>query len=651
MPKQRKMIGILTSQVEYIYQQQLLTGIETVALKYQYDVVVFSTFTKEYAKEVYQTGEINIFNMIQYHLLDGILIIPDTLRNPGLVSKLEQKIKEHFTGPVLSIDWELSDFESVCYPDEASMELLVSHLINTHGYRNFAIMTGPKEHQHAMRRLRGCLKALEKYKIPIIKDYIFYGDFWYKMGESVVDTILHSNHARPDVIVCASDTMAINVCSELQKHGIKVPNDIAVTGYDSILEGILHNPTITSTELKNEQLGIKAMLTLINRMEGLDLPTETEDTAKLLLGDSCGCHPSKKVLETADLKVSDYDHLTDFYSNYNYMMEELISSEDLMDCLSKVSWYVFQIGNFDSFYISLCENWDSVSFNQNNAQPYLIDGYTETMKLYLEKDQEAFCHHDKTFSTSIMLPALWEKRENPCLYYFVPLHFYDRCFGYATLGYHNRVATYDRCFRDWIRNINTALENLRVKNNLKWTNKQLGNLAEVDNLTKLYNRNGFCIYSQEFIEQTIVQRKKLLVILGDLDDLKKINDTYGHLEGDNAIKVCAKALLSSGIPFSKCFRFGGDEFILLALGEHEDNNISMASHQIKNYLDHYNQTSNKPYTVSLSLGTWFGQVTKDFGIDQAIQLADNDMFKIKHSDKSNKRKKKKKKKEKKLNQE
>lgn len=639
MPKQRKVIGILTSQVEYIYQQQLLTGIETVALNYRYDVVVFSTFTKEYAKEVYQTGEINIFNMIQYNLLDGIIIIPDTLRIPGLVSKLVQKIKEHFKGPVLSIDWDLSDFESVCYPDEDSMELMVSHLIHTHGYRNFAIMTGPKDHQHAMRRLQGCLKALEKNNIPIISDYIFYGDFWYKMGETVVDTILNSNHARPDVIVCASDAMAINICNELQKHGINVPNDIAVTGYDSILEGILHNPTITSTELKIEQLGIRAMLTLINRMEGLNLPTDTEDTAKLLLGDSCGCHPSKKGIETAELKNSDYDHLTDFYSNYNYMMEELISSEDLMDCLTKISWYIFQIGNYDSFYISLCENWDSIGFNQKSSKHYLIDGYTETMNLCLEKDQEAFCPIDKTFSTSIMLPALWEERDNPCIYYFVPLHFYDRCFGYATLGYHNRVATYDRCFRDWIRNINTALENLRVKNNLKWTNKQLGNLAEVDNLTKLYNRNGFCIYSQEYIEQAMVQHKNLLVILGDLDYLKKINDTHGHLEGDNAIKVCAKAFLSSGILTSKCFRFGGDEFILLALGDEDDDILSIASLQIKNYLEHYNQTSNKSYAVSLSIGAWFGPVTKDFGIEQAIQLADQNMFEKKNSDRPKKRSK------------
>lgn len=637
MPKQRKMIGILTSQVEYVYQQQLLTGIETVALKYQYDVVVFSTFTKEYAKEVYQTGEANIFNMIQYHLLDGILIIPDTLRNPGLVSKLVQKIKEHFKGPVLSIDWELSDFESVCYPDEASMELLVSHLIKTHGYQNFAIMTGPKEHQHAVRRLQGCLKALEKNNISIIEDYIFYGDFWYEMGQTVVETILHSIHKRPDVIVCASDAMAINVCSELQKHGIKVPKDIAVTGYDSIIEGILHNPSITSTELKNEQLGIRAMLTLINRMEGLNLPVVTDDTAKLLFGESCGCNPSKKIIETAEFKGSDYDHLTDFYSNYNYMMEELISSEDLMDCLAKVSWYVFQIGNYDSFYISLCENWDSIGFNQSPSKHYLVDGYTERMNLYLEKNQEAFCHQDNTFSTSIMLPALWEKRDNPSIYYFVPLHFYDRCFGYATLGYHNRVATYDRCFRDWIRNINTALENLRVKNNLKWTNKQLEKLAEVDSLTKLYNRNGYCIYSQEFIEQAIIQHKNLLVILGDLDNLKKINDTYGHLEGDNAIKVCAKAILSPDLPYSKCFRYGGDEFILLALIEKEENVTLKAPLQIKDYLDCYNQISNKPYLVSLSIGTWIGPVTKDFRIEQAILLADKAMFSKKHSYKAKKR--------------
>lgn len=308
------------------------------------------------------------------------------------------------------------------------------------------------------------------------------------------------------------------------------------------------------------------------------------------------------------------------------MMEELISSEDLMDCLQKISWYVFQIGNYDSFYISLCENWDSISVDQNSPKPYLIDGYTETMNLCFEKEQEAFCHLNKTFSTSLMLPALWEERDKPAIYYFVPLHFYDRCFGYATLGYHNRAATYERCFRDWIRNINTALENLRVKNNLKWTNKQLERLAEIDSLTMLYNRNGFSIYIHEFLKQAILQQKNLLVVLGDLDDLKKINDTYGHLEGDNAIMVCAKAFLSLGLPSSKCFRFGGDEFVLLALEDSNNDILSAAAAQIKKYLDHYNRTSDNAYTVSISIGTWFGKVTKGFRIEQAIQLADKDMF-------------------------
>ena len=635
MKKQRKLIGVIASQIEFAYQAKIMKGISEMALSHNYDIAVFTMFIREFAKPMHQVGEMNIYNLINYELLDGIIIIPDTIRIPGLLPKLINDIKTKFHGPVISLDYEIEGFINMSIDDTKSMELMTDHLIEHHNKTDLVIMTGPKDHPHAMRRLQGFLNSMKKHNLDIHENKIFYGDFWYNEAANVVNQILNKLPTLPDAIVCASDPMAISICDCLKSHNIEVPRDIAVTGYDFIEESGVNSPIITTMDLNAIQFGYNGALRMHEAIEGLEPSQKPETISRFIFGESCGCDFIKPNIDHTKIYHTDREFIDNFYNAYNYMMEELVSADDLNLLLQKTCYYTYQLNNHDKFYLALCDNWDYVGCSYQTAQNYNTDHYTPKMYLVISKEEQTMIYDNNTFQSSIMIPDIWSDRKDPSIFYFTPVHFGDRCFGYTVLTY-NRPSTFEYCYRDWLRTIGIALENLRVKNNFKWSNRQLEEYAQIDSLTKIFNRNGFYKYSDSFYEEALRTGKELYILMGDLNDLKGINDHYGHVEGDNAIQLCAVAFQRACSMNEKCFRYGGDEFLFLGVNNYTEEEVLLFKKNILSYFDAYNEVSEKPYQVSLSLGYWHGHVDRKHKLSHYINLADKAMFEAKQQIKNKK---------------
>ena len=103
------------------------------------------------------------------------------------------------------------------------------------------------------------MRSLKKHGIAYEPARVHDGDFWYNMGEKTAEDILSSPLPRPQAVVCACDTQAISLCDAFAHRGIKVPEDIKITGYDSIKAGTNHVPSITSAEIPAKQTGANAV--------------------------------------------------------------------------------------------------------------------------------------------------------------------------------------------------------------------------------------------------------------------------------------------------------------------------------------------------------------------------------------------------------
>ncbi|MBN1838562.1 MAG: GGDEF domain-containing protein [Campylobacterales bacterium] len=163
---------------------------------------------------------------------------------------------------------------------------------------------------------------------------------------------------------------------------------------------------------------------------------------------------------------------------------------------------------------------------------------------------------------------------------------------------------------------------------LKKSYLQIEELSHFDGLTKLYNRLMFVTLFQKEIHKVKRTTQCLFLVIIDLDDFKSINDNFGHLIGDLAIKTTASTLKTILRHSDTIGRFGGDEFVICIV----DHDKEAASHTVNRILNAFNQKS-IPVTrndqlhelhINLSIGYTMYKVEDDF--TTMLQRADQALY-------------------------
>ncbi|MFA6216598.1 MAG: GGDEF domain-containing response regulator [Candidatus Omnitrophota bacterium] len=153
----------------------------------------------------------------------------------------------------------------------------------------------------------------------------------------------------------------------------------------------------------------------------------------------------------------------------------------------------------------------------------------------------------------------------------------------------------------------------------------------VDDLSGLYNRRGFMSLAQQQIKLSRRTRRGFFIVFVDLDGLKKINDTYGHLEGDRALVTVANILKKTFRETDIVARIGGDEFIVLAIDAADDTAEIIRNRTEENIKEH-NAAAGSMYQLSVSMGiVSFNSSSGPVTLNQLMEQADQALYKHKRS--------------------
>lgn len=169
---------------------------------------------------------------------------------------------------------------------------------------------------------------------------------------------------------------------------------------------------------------------------------------------------------------------------------------------------------------------------------------------------------------------------------------------------------------------NTIFKELTDKEN------ELEKTAATDEMTKLYNRRAGMEFLDKEMKNVLTNKKNLTICFIDVDNLKKTNDTYGHIEGDNLILNVVKLLVSNVRNSDYVCRIGGDEFLIIFpnIGIKE---AELIINRIRSDMDKLNADSYFNYKVDFSYGFAEYNDAKKVGIDTLIETADSNMYKNK----------------------
>ncbi|PYG85628.1 diguanylate cyclase (GGDEF)-like protein [Ruminiclostridium sufflavum DSM 19573] len=633
----RKRIGVLIGEAEAPHCMTLLTGISNEAKRLDFDLFVYTNFNQTMGQERYVRGEGSIYELINFNMLDAVLIVPESLRIPGIARRLEKKVQREFNGPVLCIDYDSEFFPTMKFDDIDLMKRIIHHLTDVHGFTSIAFISGPLHHEHAINRLTAYKEALMERQIPIDESLIFEGTFYYECTGKMADELM-KREKLPQAVACANQLMAVDIYDELTKRGLSIPEDIVVTGYDATDRKVKENYYITSTLRTGGALGARAVRYLYEKLYNTVLPEQEDDEDRLLIWNTCGCRPTHEEinipLDYSIWKNAEINSFENHFLKYNFMMEDLISSENPQECFDRCRTYLPDLGDYSDIYICLNEDWltkqDTKAIYSGKILVVIQDHKSNIGKVIPVE----------SFPKLQMLPYIEIPREKTMIYYFMPLHFYGIAFGYAVICFEDKPVFFNRNYRHWIHNMDSAIQSQRQEHALHEMYDKLERYAVKDLLTGIYSSNGFELHSMSIYEDAKASEQNLICIVGDVNNLKTINDRYGHEWGDKALRILADAL-ENQIKMKKlkgmAFRTGGDEFNLLLTGAYTEDSVKNIIDEIDDYVEMAKDLYDMPTNVTVSLGGCLSVCTEDKPLSEIIAEADQQMYNQKFIYKSSNR--------------
>ena len=627
----RRCIAVIMAKPEKDYQSSVLEGIYKVAFEHDFNVAVFGA-TQPRGSDKAKEGELRFIKLADYRKFAGVIYMPDTMAYDNLDEMVTQPLlnaAEQYNIPMVTIDYKIGSLP--CYfCDDSEVVLDMLEHLKQHGCKDIAYMTGPKGHPHSEQRLDTYMEFMKKQNVDVTEDRIFYGDFWYNKGEEFVEQLMNSKRGLPDAVACANMQMAQSVYNALLERNVSVPGQVLVTGFG---ENLHESSFISATIRKTSRTGYEAGLGLIKLMNGENVPERSfvKCESISLKSITCGCSNVDK-FNLMSIMNKPTGLKDEFFSEGNVMNEMLISGSNYSDMLWSMNWYTYFIEPFKGLYIALCEGWDDpISPLEELSQKT----YTEEMIVhyyrenFLDKYPDIKIGESMRFPSSEIFPLLFRGDGEPAAYLMRSLHFEDRCFGYAIITNGQESPTTDEMTDFWLNNVAIAFESQRRLQNMRYLYGKMQENAITDLMTGLLNRNGFNLVLPTFLEEALLNGYQTLLLMGDLNNLKYINDTYGHAEGDAAIKTAAGALSRTwigGAVQEKNFRIGGDEFVKVAYGHFTEQQMEEFRNALHSFLDTYNSTSGKPYPVHISLGFNICEEGQKSDIEAMLFTADKQMY-------------------------
>ncbi len=530
----RKKIAVITARADDNEQKDILCGIAEAAFAADTDVIVYSNIYNHWVEDAQLNYENIIYTLFEPCHFDGAIITAEAFKDISIISEVIEKLKKAKL-PTVVIGRELDGFTSVFSDDETDMENVAEHLITAHGCRNIDILTGFESDPVSHRRANGCKRAFEKHGIEFDVNKLHYGSFWSDSGEALAQRYINGELPMPQAVICTNAHMAYGLCDRLTAAGISIPDSIAVIGYDYTGGRIYHYPLLTTFRRNRRKMGTDAAAIL------LSTEYHSMDTDRLIRGNTCPCGAVQKQL-TDELHAERIGQYHTQMSSVAQFSSCLTQCRTLAEYTAVLGEFFYLLHGAQALYLCLDAAWNSASYEGKELLCCDIGSEASAPVRY-----------------NVLPPAINDERKAPAIFYFSPICFQTRLFGYTVLKY-NYPAGYDFSFRDWSKTVADTLEFLRMKNDIHYLKQCQRESSLYDALTGFYNLREF---SQ--IADTAEEGFSLLAM--KLSFATDGEFVYGENYRSDIIAAAASAIKQACAHHEICGRADGDIFLVLCKGD------------------------------------------------------------------------------------
>ena len=249
-------IGVLfvdetSSGLEHEYFASILNAIKVEAEKYGYDITFIS--------HRFKNDLLTFYEHAKYRNVDGVIIASVDFKDPEVIKLVESEI------PTVTIDYIFDGKSSVVSDNIQGEKDIVEYLVKM-GHKKIAFIKGDNT-AVTQQRFTSFYKTCEENGIKVNEDYVKEGRYHIpKVSGSITRELLNMKE-RPTVIIYPDDYSLLGGITEIEKHGLKIPDDISIVGYDGIKISRLLRPVITTYVQDSIEIGKKSTKKLIEIIE------------------------------------------------------------------------------------------------------------------------------------------------------------------------------------------------------------------------------------------------------------------------------------------------------------------------------------------------------------------------------------------------
>lgn len=288
----QRTVGLLGTGLGTFMQNQLWQGAMKGAQEHGARLVYYPTINLGSIPPFDPQSKV-LFDLVDSRYVDGLLVWYAGIAEGAGIDRGASIFERYKNIPIVTVGGRFREYPDLSIDNYRGVYSTIEHLITVHHCRNFAIVRGPVGHPDADERYRGYVDVLRAYNLPINPEYeaqsLFELATAKEMTEAAVAGWLQKPPLEIDAIVAASDYIALGVIKALEARGLRVPEDIAVVGFDGVDDSQANIPAVTTVYQSFYELGRQGTDMLLALIDGQSLPVQSTMPAPLIVRESCGC--------------------------------------------------------------------------------------------------------------------------------------------------------------------------------------------------------------------------------------------------------------------------------------------------------------------------------------------------------------------------
>ena len=617
-----KRIAVFTNGYSNEFIEKVITGLQKEAQADSVDIFVFVTYCSFMDHERQNKCQLNIFHLPDPDDFDGAIMLTNTYNFPDEQERVCARFQRAGV-PMISLEVEVPNMPCIKTENNKGVRELARHLIEHHDAKKIIYVNGVAGNVENSERRQALIDELHEHGLELFNE--FPGDFGFYSAYLETKKYIEAQNELPDAFVCANDTMALGVDSALDEHNISVPKDVLLTGFDMIKDGQCTFPILATVSRGWEKFGEIAYKKLMYHIEHPDENfVETYDSY-FVPSESCGCAATEEANNKRFDKIKRH-HFEELQKSIIEIMFQRIQIP-VTHATCKEDFYekgLSTVQDIPQFGPNYCLCTEPEFFTMSDDEyPERIRGYSSDMDvLYELRDNKRIAMGH--FDSRELYPNYKHEEGKSNLYIFAPLNHLNYIIGYIAIK-NTPDLLYNMGLSGWIKSMNALLFSMRRHIFAQRTNKELKRIYMTDALTGIYNRTGCEKVLYEYISTQKQKGEKSILVFADIDRMKTINDVFGHLNGDLAIKATAEAFLKVSPKGWLFGRYGGDEFI--AVGPYpETDNLEELMKSLSEEMSKEIDSLNLAFMLHASVGYAVIDPSDEGTIDDYIDQADKYMY-------------------------